>query len=415
MRLLKILIILIIVAYPFGELLRFDLGNNIRFKPLDILAGLIMISWFILLFKKKIKLPSKPWFYFAFPIVGIASLLFNIYWLDIGDLLTGSLYLFRWFSYLTIFFVLLSMHQIRKTLATLLIFDGLVIVMIGFIQFFFYSNLKPLYYLGWDDHMYRLFSVFLDPNFTGGFFVLYILFIGGLIYKLSKEKKLDVKQSLLDLPFSITYRNVRLLLISILCVSVIAMFLTFSRSTLLMFIVGASTFFILIGRKKLIFGLLSFIILFIFLISSRFYIENVNLFRQASTISRLGNYQNAFTIIKSSPLIGVGFNTYRYAKAKQNITMEWLDNPSHADAGVDNSFLFVLATTGIIGVVAYVVLWYSILKRAFVLHKNDKNIYAIIIISSTAGLFIHAIFINSLFFPAIMVWMWFMLGLMEQT
>jgi len=77
--------------------------------------------------------------------------------------------------------------------------------------------------------MFRMFSVFLDPNYTGSFLVLYFLFIGDLIYKRKKQHKY---------------------LIAIFILTLIAIFLTFSRSALLMLIVGSSVYLFIIKRKN---------------------------------------------------------------------------------------------------------------------------------------------------------------------
>jgi len=85
-------------------------------------------------------------------------------------------------------------------------------------------------------------------------------------------------------------------------------------------------------------------------------VENMNLFRRTSSLARLNNYSTAIKIITGHPLLGVGFNSYRYVK--EMYIKPGLGNiPSHADAGLDNSFLFILATTGIIGLLAYLFLW----------------------------------------------------------
>jgi O-antigen ligase len=287
----------------------------------------------------------------------------------------------RWLAYTSLLFIVLSFdNPFKEKIKFYLFIDGLVILLLGFVQYFFFSSLKSLYYLGWDEHMYRMFSVFLDPNYAGAFFVLYFIFIGNLIYKSNKHRRY---------------------LIIILLFTLIAIFLTFSRSALLMLIIGTSVFLFIIKRKKLILILIGSIMLFALIFSSKFYVENMNLLREASINARLANYSTALKIITDRPLLGVGFDSYRYAKEMYGIKTGWVDAPSHADAGVDNSFLFVLATTGVIGFCAYLYLWATILKKA-----------SFLVISSIIALFISALFINSLFFPPLMLWIWFILALL---
>lgn len=378
MKILKFLIITIIIFFPFGELLRFDIENNIILKPLDIVVGMTALAWFIQAVLKKRKPAIKKEFLF-FPLIGLLSLMINITWLKPNEFITSFLYLARWIAYASLFLIVSGFDKPFKEKIKLFLFiDGLVILFLGFIQYFFFSSLKSLFYLGWDEHMYRMFSVFFDPNYTGAFFVLYFLFIGDLVYKSKKQRGH---------------------LIFILLLTLIAIFLTFSRSALLMLIGGVFVYLFIIKRKKLILFLLGSIILFALIFSSN--VENMNLFRRASSEARLDNYSTALKIISNHPLVGVGFNSYRYARKMHGIKGGWVNAPSHADAGVDNSFLFVLATTGIIGLFAYLFLWRSIVKKASPLA-----------ISSIIALFINALFINSLFFPPLMLWMWFILALL---
>lgn len=416
MKLLRWLIIAALLVFPFGELLRLDLANNITIKPLDVIAGLTTLVWLVLAFSKRIKNPKIQWYYFVFPLVALASLLINLNWLQTNQIFSAALYLIRWISYLGVFLAFIQFDaKFKIRVELLLFFDGLIIVLLGFIQYFFFSNLKPLYYLGWDDHMYRLFSVFLDPNFTGAILVLYVLYLGGMLYKTLGKSGSKFSKISLTKKISISKKKFTGLVSLSLVLGLIALFLTFSRSSLIMLIIGASVFLILIGRKKLILLLIGMLTVVIILISPFFYVENINLFRHASTDARVGNYEAAFSIIRQTPLFGVGFNTYRYAKDRYNIQSGWLKTPSHADAGVDNSFLFVLATTGIVGLVSYLIFWFCLFKNAVVSYRDQKNIYAAVFIASGVGIFMHAMFINSLFFPAVMFWLWMIYGLKENN
>jgi O-antigen ligase len=406
MKLLKTLIVTIFILFPFGELLRFDIGNNVVIKPLDLVVGLIIACWIFLKSRKvqsyssKLKVTAGKNIFFAviaFSLIGLLSLSFNLNWLKPQEFFVSSFYLLRWVAYAGMFFVISQFDKKFKKLIIIFSFiDGLLILFFGYLQYFFYNSLKNLYYLGWDDHMHRMFSTFLDPNFTGGFLVLYFLLTAGIIQRRLQNKK-----------------GKHIVLLSlVLILTLIGIFLTFSRSALLMLIFGVITFLILINKKKLIFLLLAIILLFGIVVSPKFYDENMNLFRQASGNARLGNYTVALRIIQDRPLLGVGFNSYRYTKNLYGLDHDWTNVPSHADAGVDNSFLFVLATTGIVGLSAYIYLWYLILRKSFNVYK--KNIFAVVVISSSVGLFINALFINSLFFAPFMLWMWIIIGLMQD-
>jgi O-antigen ligase len=381
---MKKLFIAVVSLLIFGEIIRFDFGRGITLKPLDVGIGLISALWLVLKLVKKEQIRPKhiliPILYFAG--FGVFSLLINYSNLTANQLLTSFLYWVRWVAYAGIFFVVGDFNKdFKKKIQDALLIIGSIIVGLGFVQYFFYSNLRNLYYLGWDEHMYRMFSVFLDPNFAGAFFVLFFLFLLSLLIK---------------------RRDALIGLLSALTLG--AIFLTFSRSALIMLIASASLFFTLVQKKKLILVLLAVVFLVLALSSRYFNIENINLFRAVSSEARLKTAGEALLIFKSSPLVGVGFNAYRYARFNYKLTTENLISISHADAGTDNSFLFVLATTGIIGLILYLFLWFRVLKSA-----------SILAIVSILGIFVDSLFINSLFYPPIMLWLWMIIATKENS
>jgi len=176
----------------------------------------------------------------------------------------------------------------------------------------------------------------------------------------------------------------------------------------------ASSITLLVLRKQLKLLIILFIISAIMfaIFSKNFYIENTNLLRIASSEARIDSAKNAIEIIKNNPILGVGFNSYRYAQIRYGFRQQTETINSHADAGTDNSFLFVLATTGIIGFIAYMLFWKRLVRIAF---NNRTSTVGIITLSSVAGLFVNSLFINSLFFPLIMLWMWILMGLIENN
>jgi hypothetical protein len=74
---------------------------------------------------------------------------------------------------------------------------------------------------------------------------------------------------------------------------------------------------------------------------------------------------------------------------------------SKAAAGMDSSLLFVAATTGIIGAAAYIYLLFSMIRNG-----KKSRFY----IASFAALLVHSLFVNSLFYPWVMIWMWILTG-----
>ncbi|MCL6096940.1 MAG: O-antigen ligase family protein, partial [Patescibacteria group bacterium] len=197
----------------------------------------------------------------------------------------------------------------------------------------------------------------------------------------------------------------------------IAILLTYSRGGYLAFIFSIFLFFLLKRKKKEILLFLLLIVFGIFVIPKSIKSEGVVLLRTVSIKNRILSMGNAINIFSQSPFYGIGFNTYRYAQARSG-SFKNDKIVSHSGAGVDNSFIFVLATTGIIGFASYVYMWYRIILEKYHEYLRQKKLQgnlSIIFISSTVGIFISSLFINSLFYPFILEWIWILLAITENN
>jgi O-antigen ligase len=88
---------------------------------------------------------------------------------------------------------------------------------------------------------------------------------------------------------------------------------------------------------------------------------------------------------------------------------------SHADSGTDNSYLFILATTGIVGLIVYIGFLRSLFHMSWNVYKEKRSIFAIVFIASLSSVLIDSLFINSLFYPFIIVWLWMLVGLINYS
>lgn len=389
---------LFLFSLSLGQLVRIGIFDMVVVNISDILLLLSVVFW---MFQKK-KVTIQKSFLFT-PLIllmtaCILSLLVNIFTFELREIGVSSLYLIRWALYVCVYFIVISFGEKEKqTIRSLMHVVGCLWIGIGYFQYFFYSSLRNLYYLGWDEHLYRMFGSFLDPNFAGALFTLYFLFaLGDFITEFRKNKRNDIIR------------------IFILLATFGAVLLTFSRSSLLMLVISSMIFLLLLGFKKYIFVPVIGILLFALVVSPFFAIENLNLFRIASSTARLETMNNAITVIQDFLFFGVGFNTYRYAQERYGFISTNSLIPNHAASGVDNSLLFVWATTGIFGLGAYIYLWFRITKKAYGFISTQNKIHGVIILSSVGGLLVHSMFINSLFYAPIVIWMWLVIGLESE-
>lgn len=395
MQIVGVLFVLLLAIFPLGQVGRVESGGGVNLLLNDFIVFLLVVVWgFSKVIKNKENLMSKPFAKQIFLFGGLAfiSLSLNPLHLTFSELAVSSLYLFRWIAYALLFFIVSGFSDpFKRKIPYMLVGMGMVTALIGFVQYILYPNLRNLYYAGWDDHLYRLFSSFLDPNFAGGIFVLTFILAIWLLFEKTSHATSDVVRLIYFLALAFAF-----------VASSVALLLTYSRGSFLSFLVGSFTYLWLLGRKKLAVLLFVVFALGIFLLPKNLKSEGVELLRTASINQRIEAAQNAITIFRDNPVFGVGFNAYRYVQIKYGFLSLEQAAVSHSAAGTDNSFIFVLATTGIIGLVAYLYLWGTIIKTYW---GNP------LIIASLVAICVHAFFVNSLFYPWIMEWLWILLGI----
>ena len=108
--------------------------------------------------------------------------------------------------------------------------------------------------------------------------------------------------------------------------------------------------------------------------------EGVKLERLYSLTNRLDSMKTGWEVFRRHPITGVGFNLLH---------------------GMDNSFIFILATTGISGFLAY--LW--LLKKQLEVSQLDARRYTLV------AIIIHSLFNHTLFYAPVMLWLWLLLAL----
>ena len=386
------LFFIFLVLFPFGQLTKIPLNflnlSEVHLYLTDILVFLLVSSWLIWRLvnkKKKFILPplAKP--IFLFTIFVLISLLINILNFSVKEMIVAGLYLARWIFYAGLYFVLFDLKKEFKWLnwqngRCFLIIIGSAVGIFGFIQYFLWPNLKALEVLQYDPHFYRVVGTFLDPGFTGLILVFTLLLMIDFWFE-EKKKWL--------IPLSLVIYS--------------ALALTYSRASWLVFLLAV----LLISYFKKSW---KFLLVILVLMGATYFLlprpvgEGGKIERTYTIEARLINYRQALMIAKEHPFFGVGFNTYRYAQRNYGFldVEEW--QVSHAGGGADASWLFVLATTGAFGFLSYLWLWGRALKEA-----KKKTIVLVTLLV----LIVHSLFLNSLFYPQIMAWIWFLLALSQ--
>ena len=315
---------------------------------LDLIVGTLWILKLPKILRRTNKL-LKP--ILAFGIVGVISLLIASFRLSLSEITIGAMYLLRWLVYSSLAGVAIQSIKVLPVV-------GIGTAIIGILQYIIIPDVRFLEAWGWDPHYYRIVGIFLDPGFTGLILVLTLIFI--------------VINNYHKFWWFVVY---------------IALALTYSRASYLAFFTAFT--WISYQKKNWRYCTMSLLILGLTIVilprvSSG---EGVKLERMSTVWARIASWKKAWEIFSDNPIIGVGFNTYRYA---QKASPE-----SHAGAGSDSSILLVMATTGIIGLLYY-------LKYLKALWKLSTQRLALS--TSLIAIFVHSFFLNSLFYPAVMLW-----------
>ncbi|OGD83166.1 hypothetical protein A2572_02785 [Candidatus Collierbacteria bacterium RIFOXYD1_FULL_40_9] len=232
-------------------------------------------------------------------------------------------------------------------------FSILLFLCFGIVQYLILPDLRLYKNLGFDDHYYRLAGTLLDPNFTGAILATFIIFF------------LTTKKYLLSIVF-------------LTCLT-----LTFSRASYLAFLL---TLIPLVFQKKAfkLFLLLPLLALLIY-VSPKPFGEGVNLLRTYSISSRATSWGNGLQLFAKKPVMGNGFGH--------------LTGDLGQKVSVDNSYIYLLAGSGLLGLASFIFVLFAVLKTI------NKNTYLLLL-----PILIHSIFNNSLFYIWIMALFWILVG-----
>lgn len=363
--------------FEFFFLLSFIAGQLIKI-PFWGYGGLTLLDLFVffisllLLWRLKLKLKTPPLFISASIIfIFFASLSLLLSPLDLSPTET-----FISFSYAVRFFVyilfgwLLYSNKFLKISNDFFIKAGLILGALGLIQLILFPDLRQLQNQGWDPHYFRTVSTYLDPNFLGAFLVLSLM--------------------------PLTRKKLTLITTACFVIIFIALLTTFSRSSYLSF--GVAFFSLsFLNKSKKLFGLTIILIVLLFLGFSTYQKlvstpRNIN--RDQSAGYRINSWEHGWEIFQKNPILGIGFNAYRFALSKYSLAPEQFVR-SHGASSNDSSLLSVAATTGIFGLVSYL---FFLLTMAMGSNKN------FIFLSGLAALIVQSFFANILFYPFILIW-----------
>ena len=328
MKIINFLFYLSFFLFTFGQLGRIAIPNQPVFGYLFefcvfVLVGVMLFTYSL----KPLKVSSNSIFIFLSWL--LVTFLISVPFYNPNQNIVALLYLLRLVMYF-VYFVYLRFHFNQHTISymPIVVMCAAGILLPSAVQYFLYHDLGNLAYLGWDPHQYRLVGLFFDPPITVSILALSLLFFYYLYLKT---------------------KSFYFVLLAMITTIMIA--LTYSRGGYIAFAI--TLFFILFKKIKIkyIIGVVC-ILCILFLAIPKGRNESINLFRTTSIFTRFADYETGLKIYNDSPIFGIGYNHIRYEKDKYvEIPEDELFNPSHSAASLHSSYLMILATSGIMGVI----------------------------------------------------------------
>uniref|UniRef100_A0A7C4TLU8 O-antigen ligase-related domain-containing protein n=1 Tax=candidate division WWE3 bacterium TaxID=2053526 RepID=A0A7C4TLU8_UNCKA len=388
-KVLTILFSSCFVLLSLGQLGVISRASDLKvyFFDFAIFSYVLVGLTYLLFVKRKFFIPKIYSFYILLLVWMVLTFTVTATNFGVEQRLVALSYLVRFATYFVAALVaknLLNMKIIKvKKFLDLLFFTGFLFSLAGFAQLVLFPDFTELdSSLGLDPHKNRLASTFLDPNFAGGYLAFILSTALGTnlfnFYKWTSIKK-----------------------VLYILVPLLALFLTFSRSSWAMLAVVVLVYGFFKSRKLLVLSLLLMACVY-------FAIPRVQTRLSGTTdpadsaAFRLISWKNAFEIAQDNLIFGVGYNTYRYAQQDYGFITAG-ETGGNSGAGADSSLLLALATTGGIGLALFIwPIFYAIYESIFL-----KRTF--IVAATLLGLVIHSQFVNSLFYPPILfMWLLFL-------
>lgn len=369
----KGVLFLILVLFPFGQLLRLETTLLQSYRVvLNILDVLVLVSLFLI---NPVILKLTQIKYFKNIIFALCfSLVYSLSIFPISSVLTGFMYSVRLMVYLGLILFILTIlkEKIISPFKLINYFLGSIVMtgVFGWVQYLIYPDIRFLSVWNWDDHLFRLTGTFFDPGLFS------IILVIGFIISLSEYLR---------------QKSIKYVLVCLFLLTTLAF--TYSRAGYLSFLIGILVYFFLKGKKKIVLMIISvfcLIILFLPRPSS----EGVKLERLYSIEDRFENYQETLVIWKSNPLFGIGYNNLCLSR---NNLLGYESVKSHSCYGSDSSILLILATTGIVG---FMIISKNII--GFLISLRGNKHYPVLL-SSSIALLVHSQFNNSIFYPWVLI------------
>lgn len=354
----------------FGQLERLEFMNGkinmYLFEIPMVISFLLLLAYYKLEPFKTVRFHELSGSVKLLSILMGAILLVSCYFFSGIANIVALLYFIRLLTYLLfmLYFFYFCSRQKKLPLLNGTVWGYIIMAILsGLVQYFYYPDLRNLFYDGWDPHYFRLFGTYFEPVIAAAVYGIILI-------------------------FAVTANRLNLALRVFVGVIMAGMLVaTFSRAAWIALILTALIYAARTKAIKIVVGAIIGAGL-IFVLLPKPSGEGVNILRTSTVFSRLTDYQEGLVIWQKSPVFGIGYNHIPVVKIAPQVDSSM---PNHAAGSLHSSFIIILATSGIIGLVFFLN-WVFQLGRVSEFMK-----YALIFIC------VSSIFDNVLLHPFVLV------------
>jgi O-antigen ligase len=392
----KLLWLCLLTLVP-GLILRINVGGP-GILPVDILGIVFAVFWCgrVALYERKV---PKTYLFgsgFLFLFVALMSFLWNAWTLESIQAMVLS---FSYWIRLFVAFVcgvaaieMFAQQKDRDAFYTRFLWLTGSILALGFLQFFVFPDLDLISTEGgWDPHLGRLLGTWMDPNLLAGFMSFMLPVACGEVYRKARTKQ-------------------KMFALSIFLLLLLGLFLTYSRSGYLAGLIALGSFLLVHDKKILVVAFFVAVLGISADERSQKRVEELTntvgsiVMSSSSEIDptanlRIQSWMNSLQLFYKHPVLGIGYNTYRYKAAEEGIVQEYY----FSSGGSDSSHLTILITTGILGMFCFFWFYFKIVFSGIQNYFRHDDIRGLGMSAGFVGLFFHAFFVNSMLFPFIFI------------
>jgi len=375
-----------IFSVLLGQVVRLSVGSG-GILVSDVLMGLLTVVWLVNIFVRKQRVNWNV-VLMALVLFLIISLMVN--WRATNDIhTTDEMTMWLYWARLVLYSMFLPIvwsitnwyKEGRRYLIWLLVM-GMTLLAVGFLQLVFLPNIIFLAQYGWDPHVGRMLSTFLDPNFLGALLTFFFAICFAFYFRYP------------------AWGDGKKMFWLIMCVLFAAgVALTYSRSTFLAMGVSFVILAYMFDKRVLLFGAVAGLMLFF---GSPRIMERVEgMYKVDLTAQkRITSWEDNWSIIRDNMWYGVGYNNLLSENIRRGFVT---DAKLHSGAGSDSSYMTVWSTMGLVGLGSYLLLWILIVGLLLNIYKNEQNDLLLrwLAIGTAAGIMgviVHAQFTNSLLY-----------------